>query len=98
MNDFPEIDFHEFHLRDLPGRLASGNGVLAAMAARELPSIGFILKDSDHAYSYMPGSESIAIVAGTEAETIIEIEASSWQGLVHDLESAPVWCMAIVLR
>lgn len=86
MSNSPEIDFHDFHLLELPRRLAAGNDLLAATAARELPAIGFRLKGTDNAYSYYPDSHTIAIIAGTEAETIIEMEQGAWQNLIYNLE------------
>ncbi len=82
MTDFPELDFHDFHLQELPRRLKAGHGQLAAVAARELPSICFQIKDTDNAYTLQPMPETIAIVAGTEAETVIELEHQQWQGLM----------------
>lgn len=89
MDNFPALDFHDFHLKQLPERLAAGNGALAAIAARELGAISFRIKDTDNAYTYKPGADCIQILAGTEGDTVVELEHELWQGLVHDLESAP---------
>ena len=88
MEPFPELDFHDFHLLKLPGLLASGHGQLAALAARELAPLCFRISGTDNAYTYQPGVDTINIVAGTEAETVIDIEQRSWQRLVYDPESA----------
>lgn len=88
MTDFPELDFHDFHLQELPRRLAAGHGLLAAKAARELPAICFRLKDTDHAYTLQPMAETIAIVAGTEAEQMVELDQSQWQDVIYDLKSS----------
>lgn len=89
MEQFPDLDFHHFHLLTLPALLADGHGQLAAVAARELAPLCFRLSGTDNAYTYQPGPETINIVAGTEADTVIDIDQQSWQGLVYDLESAP---------
>ena len=83
MTDISELDFHDFHLQELPRRLAAGHGQLAAVAARELPAICFRIKDTDNAYTLQPQPDTIAIVAGTEAETVVELDDSEWQGLIR---------------
>jgi len=50
---FPSLDFHEFHRRDLPERLARGHGALAAPAAQPLGSLAFRLGDGG-SYTYVP--------------------------------------------
>ncbi len=87
MTDFSELDFHDFHLQELPRRLAAGHGRLAAMAARELPAICFRIKNTDNAYTLQPMPETIAIVAGTETEAVVELDQLQWQGLVGGGES-----------
>ena len=86
MTDFSELDFHDFHLQELPRRLAAGHGLLAAGAARELPAVCFRLKDTDHAYTLQPTPETIAIIAGTEAEQVVELDQSQWQAMIDDLK------------
>lgn len=87
---FPEIDFHDFHRRTLPELLADGRGVLATRT--NLGSAGplaFRLPDGA-AYTYVPREGSMDVVRGDdEARTVIELSHDDWQGLVHDLESAP---------
>ena len=86
---FPSLDFHEFHRRDLPERLARGHGALAAPAAQPLGSLAFRLGDGG-SYTYVPEGDGIRIDAGEErATTVVELEQRFWEGLVHDLESAP---------
>ena len=82
MTDFSGLDFHDFHLQELPRRLQAGHGLIAARLARELPSLCFRLKDTDNAYTLEPMAETIAIVAGTEAETVIELDDTQWQALL----------------
>ena len=89
MTDFPKLDFHDFHLQQLPRQLAVGHGLLAAQAARELAAICFRLKDSDHAYTFQPMAETIAIVAGTEAEQVVELDQSQWQAMIYHFKSSP---------
>ncbi len=84
MGQFPYLDFHDFHLLSLPAHLSSHSGVLAAEMARELPALCFRLKDSDNAYTYSPQAHTIDIIAGTEADTVIELDYESWQGLIND--------------
>jgi hypothetical protein len=87
------IDFHNFHLRELPARLAAGNGLRAAIAARELPALCFRIANTDNAYTYRPGPETIHIIAGTEAKNIIEVDYSVWQQLVcGQIEVSSVYC------
>ena len=83
MTDFSQLDFHDFHLQELPRRLAAGHGLPAAVAARELPSICFRIKDTDNAYTLQPMPETIAIVAGTEAETVVELDRHQWQEVME---------------
>ena len=96
MNQSPTIDFHDFHLQELPRRLAAGNGHLAANAARELEAIGFRIQGSDNAYSYQPASQSINIIAGTEANCMIELGQQAWEELVQELESSSGLLAALV--
>ncbi|ARN76149.1 hypothetical protein [Oceanicoccus sagamiensis] len=94
MTDFPELDFHDFHLQELPRRLAAGHGLLAAIAARELPALCFRLTDTDNAYTFQPMPETIAIIAGTEAEQVVELDHLQWQGLIYNLKSTS-GCLSI---
>lgn len=80
----PERDFHEYHLRELPQRLAAGHGRAAARLARELAPLCCRLQQTDNAYTYRPGAASIDIVAGTEAAAVLELAEADWQRLVQD--------------
>ncbi len=84
MGQFPYLDFHDFHLLDLPAHLSSHSGVLAAEMARELSAVCFRIKGSDNAYTYSPQANTIDIIAGTEADTVVELNHESWQSLVND--------------
>ena len=86
---FADLDFDAFHREALPDRLAAGNGSMAARAARTLTPLAFRLPDGA-AFTYRPDAETIRIVPGdADAETVLELDAADWEGLVHDYESAP---------
>ena len=82
-----ESDFHDYHLRELPLRLASHHGAKAAVLARELPPLCCRIEHSDNAYTYRPEAGSIAIVAGTEASAVIELSLEKWQLLVNNSDA-----------
>lgn len=85
---FEPYDFHEFHRRVLPARLAAGHGALAAAAAGRLGPLAIGVSGGD-SYTYVPRAGGIDVVPGAdEARTAVELEPYFWQGLVHDLESA----------
>ena len=81
------IDFHDFHLLLLPERLASGNGLLAAQAARELEPLALRIRGTDNAYTYVPSSYGIDLLAGTETEWVVELDQDAWEMVVLGLES-----------
>ncbi len=86
---FEAIDFDAYHCQILPAQLKDGRGARAAAAAQELGPIAFRIANGD-AYTYRPADRGIDIVPGDEfAATVVELEHRYWQGLVHDLESAP---------
>ena len=86
---FQDLDFQQFHERELPQRMASGNGVQAALAVKKLGSLAFRTPEG-RAYTYVADGEGIAILPGEErADTVIEIDPEIWRGVVHDYESAP---------
>lgn len=90
MTAYPDInylDFHDFHLRVLPVMLASGNGQRAAEAARELAPLCLRLAESDNAYTYVPAADTITIVAGTEAEAVVELDEASWRQWLDEYSS-----------
>lgn len=87
---FPLLDFEDFHRRELPRRLASGHGALAAEA--ELAPLGGLAfrLPSGPAFSYVPREDGIDVVEGdAAARTVIEITPEDWSNVVHDLDSAP---------
>lgn len=86
---FSDLDFHDFHRVELPRRLARGNGALAAVDARDLEPLAFQLPGGA-AYTYVPREDGLDVIPGDErAHTVIELDAASWQGLVHELETPP---------
>lgn len=86
---FAALDFDAFHASELPAQLAAGRGALAAKAARSLRPLAFRLP-SGGAWTYRPQGGAIAIERGdAAAATVIELDQESWEGLVHDYESAP---------
>jgi ectoine hydroxylase-related dioxygenase (phytanoyl-CoA dioxygenase family) len=85
--DFPAIDFLYFHREELPARLAEGRRLLVARAAAGLRSIAVRLPGGP-AFAYRPHADGVDLTPGEDgADTVIEIDADSWQGLVHELEA-----------
>lgn len=84
---FPALDFDRYHRGELPRALANGRGALAARAARGLGALAFRLRDGG-AWSYRPSGDRIEIAPGDAgADTVMELDVESWQGLVHELEA-----------
>jgi ectoine hydroxylase-related dioxygenase (phytanoyl-CoA dioxygenase family) len=84
---FETFDFDAYHRDELPRAIANGRGALAARATRGLGTLALRLRDGG-AWSYRPAGDHIEIAAGdADAETVIELDAESWQGLVHELEA-----------
>lgn len=84
---FGPIDFDEFHLVDLPARLAAGNGALARVDLDGVRPLAFRLEDG-RAYTYSATDEGIAIAPGHEkARTIIELAYEDWCEFVWELRS-----------
>lgn len=83
------LDFDEFHREELPRRLAAGHGALAAADGARIGSLAFRLTGGG-AYSYIPQADRIDIVSGDEqAQTVVELDSESWQGIVRELETPP---------
>jgi ectoine hydroxylase-related dioxygenase (phytanoyl-CoA dioxygenase family) len=84
------VDFTAFHRTDLPARLASGNGALAAEDVAEVGALGIRLAGTGAAFTYVPVAGGIDVVEGDEpARSVVELDEVSFSGLVHDLETAP---------
>jgi ectoine hydroxylase-related dioxygenase (phytanoyl-CoA dioxygenase family) len=87
---FSPIDFHAYHDRELPEQLRAGRGRLAAAGARDLDPLAIRVRESGDAYTYRAHGDEILVSAGdADAKTVIEVEQQMWEGLVHDIESAP---------
>jgi Phytanoyl-CoA dioxygenase (PhyH) len=83
-----QLDFHRFHLDELPARLAAGNGALAVEDARRIGSLA--IRTPTGAYTYVPGDTTIDVVAGDDdAKTVIAIDEDTWRALVSDLDTPP---------
>jgi hypothetical protein len=84
---FDPIDFDEFHRVELPARLASGNGQLAAADLAGVTSIAFRLPDG-RAYTYTPTADGIDVTPGeASARTIVELAHEDWCAFVWELRS-----------
>jgi ectoine hydroxylase-related dioxygenase (phytanoyl-CoA dioxygenase family) len=84
---FPALDFDAYHRDELPRALAAGRDALAARAARGLGALALRIRDGG-AWSYRPAGDRIEIAPGdADADTVIELDRESWQGLVHELEA-----------
>jgi ectoine hydroxylase-related dioxygenase (phytanoyl-CoA dioxygenase family) len=78
----PAIDFDQFHLADLPRRLARGNGPLAFADLKDAPPLAFRIPGSG-GYTYVPSEGTVMVALGTSnAETIVELDLDSWRQLV----------------
>jgi len=83
---FAPIDFAAFHRDVLPARLAG-----SARAAHAVAGFGSLaLRTRDGAvFTYSARESGLCAVAGdASADTVIELDAEDWQGLVHDYEAA----------
>ena len=86
---FEQLDFDEFHRHELPRRLAAGHAALAAAGLRGRGPLAFRLPDGA-AWTYAPRTGGVDVRPGDEgAETVIELERDAWEGIVHELDSAP---------
>lgn len=87
---FALVDFEDFHRRELPRRLAAGNGALAAPALVDVAPLGLRVTGHDHAFTYVPVVGGVEVVEGDEvARSVVEIDEEAFVGLVHDLETVP---------
>ena len=66
---FPLLDFQAFHRDELPRRLRSGNGALAAQGTDQLGSLAFRLPSGD-AYTYRGIDGGIEVTQGDTADTV----------------------------
>ncbi len=84
---FPPLDFERYHREELPALLAAGREAPAAKAARSLPALAF-RRSEGGAFTYRASADGLEVVAGeASAATVIELDHSAWEGLVHELEA-----------
>jgi Phytanoyl-CoA dioxygenase (PhyH) len=85
--EVPPIDFQHFHRVELPRRVASGNGELAARDLDGASPIAFQV--GADAYTYVPSADSVRIVPGNaDAATVVEMSLGAWQEFVHEFRTA----------
>lgn len=83
---FPPIDFDRYHREHLPALLPVRRA-LALRATEGLRSFAFRLRDGG-AFTYLRREGGLEVAPGDEtADTVIELDLESWQGLVHELEA-----------
>jgi len=83
------LDFDAYHASELAAKVAAGRGQLASKALDGLGSLAFQLPDGS-AWTYRPSGDTVTLERGEAAAgTLIAIDQESWEGLVHDYESAP---------
>ena len=84
---FPAIDFDRYHREELPALLDARRLERAAHATDGLGSLALRLRDGG-AFTYRRRERALDIVPGDDdADTVIELDHESWQGLVHELEA-----------
>ena len=89
MSDVESMDFEAFHERELPVRLAAGNGALAAAAAPKNASLAFRVEGRG-AYTYSRADDHIDVTPGDErADVVIELDHEDWKGVVNETKTAP---------
>jgi hypothetical protein len=89
MSDIESMDFEAFHEQELPARLATGNGALAALAAPKNASLAFRVEGRG-AYTYSRSGDRIDVTPGDErADVVIELDHEDWKGVVNETKTAP---------
>jgi ectoine hydroxylase-related dioxygenase (phytanoyl-CoA dioxygenase family) len=89
MQGFEALDFDGFHRRDLPGRLAAGNGTVAAADLADTAPIAFVIKGRKGGYTYAVADGTVKVLAGIEtAKAVVQLDPTDWQDLVYELRSA----------
>ena len=84
---FPAIDFDRYHREELPALLDARRQERALHATQGLGSLALRLRDGG-AFTYRRRERALDILPGDEAaDTVIELDHESWQGLVHELEA-----------
>jgi ectoine hydroxylase-related dioxygenase (phytanoyl-CoA dioxygenase family) len=86
---FPTLDFDAYHRSELPRLLVRGADALAAREASRRGALALQIEGGS-AYTYQPRGGGIEVVPGVDqAQTVVALDRESWEGLVHDLETAP---------
>ena len=89
MSQIESMDFEAFHQRELPARLAGGNGALAAAAAPKNASLAFRVAGLG-AYTYSRADDHIEVTPGDErADVVIELDLEDGKGVVNETKTAP---------
>ncbi len=82
------LDFDDFHLVELPARLAAGNGALARADLEGQAPLGFCLPDG-RAYTFVVDGDSIRVEPGSAlAATLVEMSATAWSDYAHELRTS----------
>ncbi len=78
-----QVDFEDFHLNELPRRLAKGNGELAAATMKPGRSFAWKLTDGQ-SFTYQITEDSMEIMPGhSEAELVVELSPEEWNFYVN---------------
>ena len=84
---FPAIDFDRYHRETLPALLDARRLERALHATDGLGSLALRLREGG-AFTYRRRERALDIVPGDDgADSVIELDHESWQGLVHELEA-----------
>jgi ectoine hydroxylase-related dioxygenase (phytanoyl-CoA dioxygenase family) len=85
-----QLDFSQFHQHELPKLLQNARSLNALEATQNLPALAIRLEETQQSYTYTPTADAIELVAGdAQADTVIEMRTSLWEGLIADLETVP---------
>jgi len=86
MLEFAAVDFDDFHTRDLPARIVSGNGALAAADLAGAVPLG--LRVGDSAYTYVPTADTVEIRSGdADAGVVVELDPATFSDYAHELQT-----------
>jgi hypothetical protein len=85
--EFPSVDFDRFHREELPTRIATGNGALAAPDLVGVGTIGFRVPDGA-AYTYVPGPDTVEIWStDAAADTLVELSREAFSDFANELRT-----------
>jgi hypothetical protein len=86
--EFPPIDFDVFHQTELPQRIASGNGALAAPDLAGVGTLGFRVPDGA-SYTYVPGPDTVEIWStDSAADTLVELSREAFSDFANELRTS----------